>query len=130
DAITRAPVFRSPGRHDQPVGPGSGNHRGLRAIQDIVVALTARRGSNVTQVIAALFFGPCQCPYGPSSHDRDEMLLTLRDGADRLDQPTGDDNGFKERFDDQMTAEFLHDEHGRQRSATEATALFIEWRGT
>src|SRR4051812_39730299 len=56
-----------------------------------------------------------------------EMLrAALR--SDILDQAACKNHGFEERFDHQIAAELLHDDHRRQRTAAKAAGAFLEWR--
>ena len=53
----------------------------------------------------------------------------MRRRAGVLDQAAREHHRFDKRLDHEVTAEFLHDDHGRQRSAAKTADVFGERRG-
>jgi len=120
---------RSPGRDDQIVRPGRGDHGGLLASQDVILAVAPCRGRDIGEIKARALFGPGQGPNRRAGDDVGNEALLLLLGACLLEQAAGEHHCLDERLDYKMTAELLHDDHGRQKAAAKTTDLLGEWRG-
>jgi len=53
--------------------------------------------------------------------------LLLLVGSRLFNQAAGNHNRLDEWLNDQVTAELLHDDHGRERAAAKAADLFGKW---
>ena len=116
-------------RDDQFVGPGCRHHRRLGAAQNVAVALTPRRRGDMAEVVTRTPFRPGQRPDRLTGHDLRQPGFTLRRRAGVLDQAARKNHGLDKRLDHEVTAELLHDDHGRQWPAAKTADGFRERRG-
>ena len=65
----------------------------------------------------------------PATMSGMKRLLLRRRIPSLLDQAAGEHHRLDERLDHEVTAELLHDDHGRQRAAAEPADVFRERRG-
>src|SRR5215831_15342713 len=124
DAAAIAALPGGAGGDDQIVSPGRCDDGALLAGQDVVLALTVRRGRDLGEIEARGLLRPGERPdlFARDDVGEERTLLLLRSRL--FDQAACNYNRLDERLDDQMTAEFLHDDHRREGSATKSADLF------
>jgi hypothetical protein len=129
DAAAIVALARGTGGDDQVIRPGRGDDSGLFPGQDVIVALEPCGGRDIGEVEARSLLGPGQRPDLDARNDVGNEALLLLTRARVLDQAARQHNRLDERFHDEMAAEFLHDDHGRQRTAAETAGILGKRRG-